>query len=321
MRSIVRSKILGIGGLIILVLLIGWVAWNYGLKVYDIDVPITASPSDCEAELRFGVIGDYGEAGQAEADVAALVDSWDVDFIVTVGDNNYQEGAASTIDRNVGQYYHAYIRPYKGEYGPGASENRFFPALGNHDWRTDAAQAYLDYFTLPGNERYYDFVRGPVQFFVLDSDAREPDGNSRDSLQADWLQTKMGGSQASWRLVILHHPPYTSSLWRGDNEVLQWPFARWGASAILGGHEHFYERVQLFLQRGADGIPQFVVGTGGKWKGFSPVGRFDFQPTPGSRVRYNQDYGAMLVTANDRCINFTFYNRGDELIDSYTLRK
>ena len=193
--------------------------------------------------------------------------------------------------------------------------------MGNHDWRTGAAQPYLDYFTLPGNERYYDFVRGPVQFFVLDSDSREPDGNSSDSLQADWLQAKMDASQASWRLVILHRPPYTSSLWRGDNEALQWPFARWGASAILGGHEHFYESVQLSLQRGADGIPQFVVGTGGKWKGLSPVGRFDFQPTPGSRVRYNQDYGAMLITANERCINFTFYNRDDELIDSYTLRK
>ena len=30
--------------------------------------------------------------------------------------------------------------------------------------------------TLPGNERYYDFVQGPVHFFVIDSDQNEPDG-------------------------------------------------------------------------------------------------------------------------------------------------
>ena len=40
-----------------------------------------------------------------------------------------------------------------------------------------------------------------------------------------------------------------------------------------------------------------------------------------SQVRYNQDYGAQLVTADDTCINFTFYSRNGDLIDSYTLNK
>jgi hypothetical protein len=44
-------------------------------------------------------------------------------------------------------------------------------------------------------------------------------------------------------------------------------------------------------------------------------------PKPGSAVRYNQDFGAMLITADETCINFTFYNRSDEMIDSYTLTK
>ena len=65
-----------------------------------------------------------------------MVDRWGVDAIVTVGDNNYPDGAAATIDANIGQYYHAYIAPYQGTYGAGAEMNRFFPALGNHDWRT-----------------------------------------------------------------------------------------------------------------------------------------------------------------------------------------
>ncbi len=29
----------------------------------------------------------------------------------------------------------------------------------------------------------------------------------------------------------------------------------------------------------------------------------------------------MLVQASETCINFTFYNRQDELVDSYTLLK
>lgn len=300
---------------VIISLLVFWAAWNYGLHVYDVDVPITAAPRDCAGSVRFAVIGDYGQAGQAEAGVAAMVKRWDVDFIVTVGDNNYPDGAAGTIDQNVGQYYHAYIYPYQGGYGRGAPENRFFPAPGNHDWNTGTLQPYLDYFTLPGNGRYYDFERGPVHFFILDSDPREPDGRSRDSRQAAWLRDRLAGADSPWRLVITHHPPYSSSIRRGGDREMQWPFAGWGASAVLAGHEHFYEGSFQ------DGIPQFVVGLGGKWSGLTPIYRFARQPTPGSRVRYNQDYGAMLVQAGESCINFTFYNRQDELVDSYTLLK
>lgn len=57
----------------------------------------------------------------------------------------------------------------------------------------------------------------------------------------------------------------------------------------------------------------------GKWKGINPVHRFAPWSIPGSRVRYNRDYGAMLVAADELCINFSFYVRSDELIDSYTM--
>jgi hypothetical protein len=130
------------------------------------------------------VIGDYGLAGSPEAAVADMIKSWQVEFIITTGDNNYPNGAAETIDANIGQHYHDFIYPYFGEYGEGAEQNRFFPSLGNHDWYTAAAQPYLDYFSLPGNERYYDFIWGPVHFFALNSDFNEPDGIHANSAQA-----------------------------------------------------------------------------------------------------------------------------------------
>ncbi|MCH7761181.1 metallophosphoesterase, partial [candidate division TA06 bacterium] len=85
----------------------------------------------------FAIIGDYGSEGTNEEDVANLVKSWNPDFVITAGDNNYSDGEASTIDPNIGQYYHEFIYPYLGSYGPGATTNRFFPTLGNHDVRTD----------------------------------------------------------------------------------------------------------------------------------------------------------------------------------------
>jgi tartrate-resistant acid phosphatase type 5 len=301
-----------IGVIVVLALIIGVgmvVLWQAGRNVYVVEVPITASPTDCGDATRFAIIGDYGIAGQPEADVAALVDRWVVDSIVTVGDNNYPNGAADTIDANVGQYYHAYIAPYQGTYGAGADTNRFFPALGNHDWRTDNAAPYFAYFTLPGNERYYTVRRGPVDFFILDSDEHEPDGITADSAQAQWLRAQLAASGAPWKLVILHHTPYTSSLQRNSNRTLQWPFAGWGASAVIAGHDHLYERLE------EEGIFYMVNGAGGK--DLYPFG----SPEPGSLVRYNLDYGAQLINATGQCLNLTFFSRAGTLIDSVTLRK
>ncbi len=122
--------------------------------------PFSAPTPSPIPPLVFAVIGDYGLDSQPEDDVATLVHSWSPAFIVTTGDNNYPDGERSLIDDNVGKYYADFIYPYTGVHGPGATENRFFPSLGNHDWNSEDGAPYFDYFTLPGNERYYSFVRG-----------------------------------------------------------------------------------------------------------------------------------------------------------------
>ena len=264
-------------------------------------------PNNAQTSTRFAVIGDYGLAGTAEEDVANLVNSWNVDFIITLGDNNYPDGKASTIDENIGQYYHQYIYPYVGSYGEGSNVNRFFPSLGNHDWRSNPPQPYYNYFELPDNERYYDFVWGDVHFFALDSDTDEPDGVSENSVQGQWLQNALSTSIFTWNVVYFHHPPYSSSSNHGSQGYMQWPYKNWGATTVIAGHDHTYERLIV------DDLLYFVNGLGGKSK-------YSFSnPIPGSQVRYNSDYGAMLVEANQDSITFKFYSRANDLIDTYTL--
>jgi hypothetical protein len=255
---------------------------------------------------RFAVIGDFGTHDQAEADVAALVNSWNPDFIVTVGDNNYPLGGADTIDVNVGKDYHAYIYPYTGIYGAGATTNRFFPALGNHDMDTGLGQPSIDYFALPGNERYYDFVQGPLHFFILNSDPRELDGTSSNSTQGQWLQSRMAASTTPWQIVVFHHAPYSSGA-HGSSTFMRWPFKEWGADAVFSGHDHTYERLIV------NGLPYFVNGLGG-----ASIYNFPTQ-LPESQVRYNSDWGAMLVDGNSNQLTFQFFSRAGVLVDSYTL--
>lgn len=259
--------------------------------------------------IKFAVIGDFGKAGSEESAVANLVKSWSPDFIITTGDNNYENGDASTIDANIGQYYHDYIYPYKGTYGSGASTNKFFPSLGNHDWKTTNAQPYIDYFGLPGNERYYDFVKGSVHFFVIDSDTHEPDGISPTGTQGLWLKNKLSTSSSTWKVVYFHHAPYSSSTNHGSYTPMRWPFKEWGADVVLSGHDHTYERLNV------DGVTYFVNGAGGA--SLYALGT----PISGSEFSYNAQHGAMLVEADSQTMSFKFYNKSNVLIDSYSKSK
>jgi len=270
--------------------------------------PRTRLPAaDSPFSVRFAVVGDYGQPVPAAAAVAARIAAWNPELVITTGDNNYPDGEQATIDANIGQYYSAFIHPYVGSYGPGASTNRFFPSLGNHDWVTPGAAPYLAYFTLPGNERYYDFVRGPVHFLAVDSDVNEPDGNTAASAQADWLRSRLATSRSPFRVVYLHHPPYSSSSGHGSQVELQWPYREWGASVVLAGHDHVYERIDR------DGFPYIVCGTGGaNLTSFST-------PVAGSALRYAADHGAMIVEADDGLCVFRFVNRTGIVHDTFSL--
>lgn len=273
-----------------------------GDRVYKYVPSSALSPN-----LKFAVIGDYGKAGSNQLGVSGYVKSWNPELIITAGNNNYESGEASTIDQNIGQYYSEYIFPYTGIYGTGDTANRFFPALGDVDWMTTGALPYLNYFTLPGNERYYDFVKGNVHFYSINSDPNEPDGIDSNSVQAQWLKNKLAQSSEDWNIVYFNHPPYSSGTTHGSSEIMRWPFKQWGANAVISGREHNYERLLV------DGLPYFVNGLGGK--SIYPFGT----PIPGSIVRYNGDYGFMMGYVYDNSLEFRFFTRTGKQIDAHTI--
>lgn len=283
------------------------------------------------ADLRFAVIGDYGGGTQAEADVARQVQSWNPAFVTTVGDNNYGDathpaGSAATIDKNIGQFYHNFMFPYGptsngGQYGAGSPDgvNHFFPSLGSADWGDSTGDPtgdapYLHYFQgLPGNGRYYAVAQGNVELFVIDSDGNEPDGTLSTDVQGQWLQGALAASKATWKIVVDHTPPYSSGV-VGDSPRLQWPFQAWGATAVLSGQEHDYERLAVPDAAGQP-LPYFVDGLGGE--SAVPITK---ALDAASVTHFDSDYGAMLVLATDQAITFEFVSRTGQVIDTSTIR-
>jgi Flp pilus assembly protein TadD len=135
--------------------------------------------------------------------------------------------------------------------------------LGNHE---KGAQLFLDYFSLPGNERWYSFDFGNSHFVVLESDlARLAAGGE----QLAWLERDLAASTATWKFVNLHHPLFSAS--RDYHEsarlrrksLLHPIFERHRVDMVFCGHDHVYERTRPIGSPGGPAVSYVVAGNGG----------------------------------------------------------
>jgi len=288
---------------------------------------------DKGTETVFAIIGDYGDNSIHEKQVSDLVYSWNPQFIITTGDNNYHRG--KFLDDDIGKFYSDFIGNYKGVYGNGSEQNRLYPSIGNHDWDDEKDEglptAYLDFFSVlkeysatSGSMLYYDFEDGPIHFFVLDSDRRQPDGIDKNSVQAQWLRQQMENSSSNFNIVYFHHTPFTNTILKSPE--MDWPFQEWGADIVIAGHAHTYERFDK------NGFPYVVNGLGGNSKKFclADEGQRSIPgieagcviippPTkdPDTVIDYNSNWGAMLVKSTNNFLNFTFIDVDHVKIDSF----
>lgn len=301
-------------------------------------------------EYVFAHIGDYGaSAGSGGYDgtnagkVADLVKSWSPQFIITTGDNSYDtdgsdmDSGENYYDVNVGQHYSDFIFPFgtgqSSTYTSTATENKFFPAVGNHDYISDSLSAFQGYFSLPGNERYYDFQKGGIHFFCLnsgiatDGDVVEPDvlsgsatqHRADESIMANWLEGKLAASKAHWKVVYFHHAPHSSDINAATNKgepSMRWPFHDWDVDVVISGHGHQYERLKdtanlnfPYIVNGAGGAPLRGYHSNALATGITSV------------LKYNTKHGAVKGTISGDTLKFEFIDYDGTVQDTITLTK
>ncbi len=274
--------------------------------------------------ITFAVIGDYGQNSTEEGQVAAMIKTWGVDFIITTGDNNYTFGSRSSLKKNITKYYGDFI--YNPDapadlqcHGKAAQEkiNRFFPSPGNHDNYTKGMKPYLEYFNLPGDKKNYDFTWGPVEFFSINT-GKDADINCCDAPESKWLQSELFKSKTPFKFVYFHHPPYSPGE-HGNATKMQWPYDKWGVDAVLSGHEHFYARVQ---DKTAEKPIYFICGASGNTHLYG----CNEHPLDSTRFKVSCDHvhwGAMKVRATAHLVIFEYYiaTEPERPIDTYIIRK
>lgn len=131
-------------------------------------------------------------------------------------------------------------------FAPFIKSRPFMPSIGNHDAIDGlGAELYLSLFELPKNgppatgpEQSYRFQYGNTLILSLDVTAPlEP--------QAEWIEETLRASNATWKIAVLHFPPYFPD--ESDMEVRRaWCgiFEKNHVDLVLSGHTHNYVRTK-----------------------------------------------------------------------------
>lgn len=142
----------------------------------------------------------------------------------------------------------------------------------------------LSNFLIPGSEFYYD--------------------------QIEWLNINIKNSQAKYKILCSHNPPYSISR-HGPDHIIRSIIDRANINKdihlVLSGHEHTYQRFNI------NGTPYIISGLGGH-------SIYNFHLEDQRLVKkYNKNYGFLKLNINKRLINIQFINIDNEIIDNFNI--
>lgn len=203
--------------------------------------------------------------------------------VFTMGDHAYPKGSSKS-----------FRECYELSWGRHKARTR--PSPGNHDYMTNLALPYFEYFgenAGPSRRGYYSYQLGAWHIISLNSD----DAASRTSKQVQWLREDLAAHPSACTLAYWHVPVFSSGAHGNDRHMTEvWRVLyEHGVEVVVNGHDHSYERFAPQDPDGnadpAHGIREFVVGTGGG--GVYPFGK---KTEPNSEVRQHLSYGVIKFT-------------------------
>lgn len=260
---------------------------------------VSASPPS-EGTIRIAAAGDIANGDCCDDLTATLISAMDPDAVLTLGDNQYDDGA-------LGDYLDDYDHTW------GAFKGKTHPAPGNHDYHTSGAAGYFEYFGERAPDEYYTFVLGDWRLFSMNNYASVNE-------QTAWLTSTLESDEHTCELAYWHEPRWSSGSHHGSNVDVQpwWSAAvNGGIDIVLNGHEHEYERFAPLDAEGSvdttAGTRQFIVGTGGR-------DLYDFDTAiTGSEIRL-VEHGVLFLHLAPRSYQWEFRNASGAVLDSGSTR-
>ncbi|MEL6928160.1 MAG: metallophosphoesterase [Cyanobacteria bacterium J06600_6] len=256
---------------------INWLSGTVGLTVgsrYLLPAQTIAensvvSPKQAPA-FRFAAIGDVGTGKAGQMAIANVMNDYyqqrPLELVLMAGDNIYEDGNIRRVGATFSKPYH-YLRQ---------QEVPFYAVLGNHDVLSNNGEDQVNFSSFNMQGRYYTFSRDLVQYFALDTNV------SVWKEQFEWLEKALAESTATWKVVLAHHPVYSSGLHGSDKRLITMLsplFKRYGVQLYINGHDHNYERTEVI-----DGTTYLTVGASAKTR---PIfGKSDWTAHSAARLSF-----------------------------------
>lgn len=240
-------------------------AWNIQGQIVDDNILPNSQLE--KNEVRFAVIGDAGTGGKNQAKVAQQLlevqRKTNFNLLLFLGDNVYENGSPKDFEKKL-------VKPYSPLFLRGVE---FRGAIGNHDARSKNGVIMQQMIFNMGIKTYYSFNKGNnlIDYFAINSTdlakGRKPQETKE---QLEWFENKLAKSEATWKIVFMHHPIYSSAGRHGLDgpdedemlrvrELLEPLYIKYGVNISLNGHDHVYERTKP-----QKGIIYFTSGAGAK---------------------------------------------------------
>ncbi|HEY0789622.1 MAG TPA: tartrate-resistant acid phosphatase type 5 family protein [Chthoniobacterales bacterium] len=227
-------------------------------------------------ELQFLVVGDWGRNGRdhqrgVAAEMARVAGRRRDRFVISVGDNFYEDGVTSTEDRQ-------WQTSFEKVYAASSLQVPWYCILGNHDYH-GRPQAQLEYaeihprWQMPA--RYYTAVEAlpdgqAVRFCFIDTSPLITEYRDQVKLAAEvhrqdaeaqlrWLDQALRHSGERWKVVVGHHPVYSGGEHGTQAELVNrlLPLLRkHNVQVYLNGHEHDLQHIVR------NGMHFFTTGAG-----------------------------------------------------------
>jgi acid phosphatase type 7 len=263
-------------------------------------------------EVTIAAAGDIScTTGKAPGDESCrmmatsdLILNANVDAVLALGDLQYPDGTLYDFENSYALTW-------------GRFKDKTYPAIGNHEYG-NLGQGYFAYFGERAgapDKGYYSFDLGTWHLVALNSNCWAVGGCTEDSPQGVWLREDLTAHANRCTLAFWHHPRFNSGK-HGDNAdtVGLWNIlTERKAEVLLHGHSHIYERFAPQLSDGtpsADGLRQFIVGTGG-------VNLYRIEKeTPNSEFTNDRNFGVLFMTLKEGSYDWKFVNIAGETLDA-----
>jgi hypothetical protein len=268
----------------------GTIVWQNGVQLNPIGTATSARlvvTGDISCDYARRATYGVGPLGSqcGEESTANLTANLNPDAVLAVGDLQYEGASISELM--------SFYEPTWGRF-----KAKTYPLRGNHEYVTNGAAGYVDYFG-PLSPSYWTTDAGSWRIIAVDSWCQGLlfAGCSATSPQTVWLSAQLQKARDEGRcaLVAMHHPFVSSGPFATSTVQHLWKAAvAGGADLVVTGHDHHYERFAPLTETGSiatsGGTALIIAGLGG-----APT--YSLRETAvGSQATDNRQHGVVSLT-------------------------